>query len=220
MTHGLITSLLLGAVVYLLYRQIELKHDLAGRNNRDGDYVSALTGFVDTFEGYSGCHGRLMADECENLARRGGMPEETIFSLRMAALLHDCGELSLPKELLRANRRLSPEEWDLIKSHPLIGELMIREVVDPGDEVPCIVRWHHERWDGGGYPDRLQGEQIPPAARILALVDAVVAMSSARPFRPAYVADEIRQELKRMAGFQFDPAWVKLYLEILVEKPA
>ena len=125
--------------------------------------------------------------------------------LALAAAVHDIGKIGVPGEVLRKPGALDPWERAAIERHPSEGERLLEPHVDSAD-VLAIVRSHHERWDGGGYPDGLTGEQIPLGARIVAVADAFTAMVEPRPYRKARSAELARAELLEQAGRQFDPA--------------
>ena len=128
-----------------------------------------------------------------------------------AAELHDIGKLALPEALLAKPGPLDDQEWELVREHTLIGERII--AADDGlGPVASIVRSTHERWDGGGYPDGLAGEEIPLAARIIAICDAYEAMTTTRAYRDALTHDEAVKELRDSAGTQFDPALVEMFI--------
>jgi ribonuclease P protein subunit RPR2 len=122
-------------------------------------------------------------------------------------LLHDIGKLAVPDAILRAPGDLTDEQWALMRHHPEEGVRMLASVPFLGSALD-IVRYHHERWDGSGYPDGLRGEEIPLWARIFSVVDALDAITAKRPYRPARSYDEALAEIRRHAGTQFDPAVV------------
>jgi diguanylate cyclase (GGDEF)-like protein len=141
------------------------------------------------------------------IGRDLGLAEGELDDLQRAALLHDIGKLAIPDTILHNPGPLSTEEWAFVQRHTLIGERIL--AVSPIlRAVGRIVRSSHERWDGGGYPDGLAGEEIPLAARVIAVCDAWDAMTTDRPYRAALSRDEARRELERCAGTQFDPAVV------------
>jgi putative nucleotidyltransferase with HDIG domain len=129
--------------------------------------------------------------------------------LEFGALLHDIGKLHTPDEILNKPGKLTPEEWGIIKRHPEDGQAMLDRIGGVLAEVGLIVRGHHERWDGRGYPDGLVAEQTPLAARIICVCDAFSAMTTNRPYRGAMPVDEALDELDTCAGTQFDPEVVK-----------
>jgi len=203
---------LFGLVCFLIFKFTQLKERLEGFSFPDMPYLMGMSRIIDAFEAYEKPHAVKMALLAEKIAREIGLPEETVFAVKVSANLHDCGELNLPKEIFKSERKLSNDEWFLIQAHPIIGETTLRKTVPLNDEVPSLVRWHHEKWDGTGYPDQLTGNEIPIGARILGIVDAISAMSHDRPYRKALSRSKILEELKRLSGFHFDP---EIVLEIL-----
>ena len=133
--------------------------------------------------------------------------------LTLGALLHDVGKIGVPDAILHKPGALSAEEWEVMRRHPLQGAEMLASFAQFVSALP-LVRSHHERWDGQGYPDGLAGESIPLAARIFALADTHDAMSSDRPYRAALPFEMIREEIRRGSGTQFDPALVNVFLSI------
>lgn len=129
------------------------------------------------------------------------------------ALLHDVGKLLIDARILKKPGPLTREERDQVETHPIAGERLVRDAVE--SEVAVVVRAHHERWDGGGYPHGLTAEEIPLAARIVAVADAFLAMLEARPYRLPIDEDAAVDELKRGAGSQFDPSCVDALLRVL-----
>jgi putative nucleotidyltransferase with HDIG domain len=125
-------------------------------------------------------------------------------AIRAAALLHDIGKLAVPEQILSKPGRLTPEEFEKMKIHPLVGAEILNRVQFPYPVVP-IVRSHHEKWDGTGYPDSLKGEAIPVGARILAVVDCFDALTSERPYRRAMSPEEAMKHLRMERGKSFDP---------------
>ena len=145
------------------------------------------------------------------------LTEEETDALRAAALLHDIGKLAVPDHIINKPGRLTPEEFEKMKIHPIIGADILEKVAFPYPVAP-IVRAHHEKWDGSGYPDGLKGEQIPIGARILATVDCMDALSSDRQYRKALPLDEAMQSIANESGTAFDPRVVEIlqrrYLEL------
>jgi two-component system cell cycle response regulator len=146
-----------------------------------------------------------------------GLRPDELDELVRAAQLHDLGKLAIPDEILHKNGPLDEGEWAFVRQHPLVGERILR--ASPAfRNVATIVRSTHERWDGGGYPDGLSGEEIPLAARILAVCDAFTAMTSHRAYRPALSEHEALIELERYAGTQFDPTVVAVFSDCVRER--
>jgi diguanylate cyclase (GGDEF)-like protein/putative nucleotidyltransferase with HDIG domain len=141
------------------------------------------------------------------LARKLNFTDDEIEALRAAALLHDVGKLAIPEHIINKPGRLTPEEFEKMKIHPVVGAEILERVAFPYPVAP-IVRSHHERWDGSGYPDGLRGEQIPRGARVLAAVDCLDALASHRQYRHAMSLDAAMEKIVTMSGSAFDPTVV------------
>jgi putative nucleotidyltransferase with HDIG domain len=139
--------------------------------------------------------------------------------VELGAVLHDIGKVRVPEAILNKASALTDEEWAVMRTHPEVGERILRPIKSLEAILP-IVRHHHERWDGRGYPDGLAGRAIPLGARIVAVCDAYRAMTEDRPYRNALPAEEARAELQRCAGTQFDPECVELLLRALDKRDA
>jgi HD-GYP domain-containing protein (c-di-GMP phosphodiesterase class II) len=137
------------------------------------------------------------------------VPEHELRTWEWAALLHDVGKIGIGPPLLDKVGTLSGAEWAAMRQHPAIGERIVR-TIPALHTVSLIVRYHHERWDGAGYPDRLAGPAIPQAARVITLADAYETVRAGRPYRPALTRDQALDELGRAIGTQFDPALAPL----------
>jgi ribonuclease P protein subunit RPR2 len=144
------------------------------------------------------------------LARAVGLSLEESPQIEFGFLLHDIGKVAVPDAILFKTSRLTEKEYALIAQHPVVGAEILRDVDFLG-EGKLVVRHHHERWDGTGYPDGLEGEAIPLAARVFAVADALDALTTDRPYRPAAGWREARHEIRRFSGRQFDPAVVAAY---------
>ena len=143
------------------------------------------------------------------VAKELGFAESEIEALRAAALLHDIGKLAIPEHIINKPGRLTPEEFEKMKIHTLVGAEILQRVAFPYPVAP-IVRSHHERWDGTGYPDGLKGEEIPPGARVLAAVDCLDALASHRQYRNAMSLDAAMQNVASMSGSAFEPRIVEV----------
>src|SRR5262249_35592048 len=143
------------------------------------------------------------------IAKQLNLGEEQIEALRAAALLHDIGKLAVPEQIINKPGKLTPEEFEKMKVHPIVGAEILDRVAFPYPVSP-IVRAHHERWDGTGYPEGLTGEDIPIGARILAAVDCLDALASHRQYRPALPLNEAMAKVKEKSGTWFDPAIVEI----------
>ncbi len=145
------------------------------------------------------------------VARRLGLPERELPDLGRGALLHDIGKIGVPDAILLKPGKLNEAEWAEMKRHPQTGYDILKSI-DFLDRSAEMVLSHQERFDGGGYPRALAGEQIPIAARIFAIADTYDAMTSDRPYRKALSADAARQEIARCSGTQFDPRCAEAFL--------
>lgn len=171
-------------------------------------------------------HSKRVAAISLEIGRAMGLPADELDTLRRAALLHDIGKIGVEDRVLRKTGPLSDDEWDAMKEHPLIGYKMLSGLPFLKPSLDGVLH-HHERWDGGGYPDGLKAEGISAIVRILTLADMLDAMTSDRPYRPALPFENAIYEVRRLAGAQFDPQVVEAFLErtsqiaeLLKEKPA
>lgn len=163
---------------------------------------------------YSYGHPERVANYSVLLGRALGMPEEKLELLRIGALLHDIGNIEIPDEILNKKDQLTPEEFEVIKEHPVFSANIIK-ALSQMDNLLDDIRHHHERYDGYGYPDGIGKGQIPIGARIIAIADAFDAMQSDRPYRKAMSIEEAVEELQEHSGTQFDPELVRLFLSQL-----
>lgn len=170
--------------------------------------VSALSGAMDARPDAHTGHGAGVARVALSLGRRLDLDGAALEDLRLAALLHDIGALSIPEAILQKAGPLSEGEWEVVRTHPG-RSVEVLEPVRQYQRLLPIIRAHHERWDGTGYPDGLKGEAIPLLARVLAVADAFDALTAPRPWRSAQAADEALQEIRRHAGSRFDPRVVE-----------
>ena len=168
---------------------------------------------TDRFERYENAHAQRIAGIADEIAMVFHLARHDRGSLQAAALLHDLGEVAMERDYIQASRALTFEERLDLARHPVIGE---REASRAGADraAQLLVRWHHEWWNGAGYPDALRREEIPLAARILRVADSYVALTEARPFRAALSEDEARRQLAEFAGIEFDPAVVNVLLSL------
>jgi diguanylate cyclase (GGDEF)-like protein len=171
----------------------------------------ALVAAVDAKDHYTARHSRAVTTYAIALAQAVELPPEKIAVLKTATLLHDVGKIGIPDSLLSKNGKLTPEEWETIKTHSSLGTNIISHVPSLASCLPIILH-HHEHYNGRGYPDGLKGEAIPLEARILAIADAFASMTSVRPYRRALSYSEAIEELKRCSGTQFDPGLVTLFI--------
>ena len=140
------------------------------------------------------------------------MEPEELTTLRFAAVLHDIGKIGLAEEIIGKDTPLDEAEWVVVRRHPIVGEALVGSIPFL-EEAASVIRHHHERWDGEGYPNRLIGEEIPLLARILALAESYDAMTSERPYRHPLTTERALIELEGNTGKQFDPELVPLFVE-------
>jgi HD-GYP domain-containing protein (c-di-GMP phosphodiesterase class II) len=189
----------------------ESRSDKKGKE--DYNSLTELSAAIDEFEGYAHPHGKRIAVISEALAEKFNFGSQDCLTLRQAALVHDIGELVMNREYIKANRLLREEERLDLQRHPVIGE---QETAKRGlsRAVQLLVRWHHEWWNGTGYPDALEREQIPLAARILRVSDTFCALTDSRPFSNAISTEEAKRYLIEWSGIEFDPKVVKAFLSL------
>lgn len=172
-----------------------------------------LSATIDSFEGYANSHALRIATITEAIAQKFDLADHDRFCLRQAALVHDIGELVMNRAYIKSVNALKDNERVDMQRHPVIGE---QEASRRGlsRAVQLFIRWHHEGWNGSGYPDCLEYNQIPLAARILRVADAYSAMTDSRPFRAAISASTAKKHLIKWAGIEFDPLVVKVFLSL------
>ncbi len=176
--------------------------------------VKALSGAVDAKDTYTNGHSLRVAEYSKEIARRAGLPVETQDDIYMMGLLHDVGKIGVPDAIINKPIHLTEEEFTVIKNHPVMGARILKNIKD----FPKLItgaRWHHERYDGRGYPDGIAGEEIPLEARIIAVADAYDAMSSRRSYRDVLPQDIVRLEIEKGKGTQFDPAMTEIALAMI-----
>jgi putative nucleotidyltransferase with HDIG domain len=179
----------------------------------NNELFSILAKIVDVRDPYVTSHTTRVAEYAVAVASELGLPLARVETIRQAALLHDIGKIGIPEDILHKPTRLTDEEYHLVQRHTELGAELLETCQGLRHLVP-LVKHHHERWDGTGYPERFQGEAIPLEARILAVCDAVEAMASDRPYSRARSLDQIVAELQQCAGTQFDPAIVAVFVKV------
>lgn len=195
-------------------------NSIFGEKTAADDPLLRSAAAMDEFEGYPRGQANRVAWISDALGEAFNLASRDRTFLQQAALLHDIGEVRMNREYIGAERSLSASELLDMQRHPVIGEQEIAKLGLPRG-VQLIVRWHHEWWNGSGYPDGLEGEQIPLAARILRIADTYCALTTGRPFRTAISDEEARKYLTLWAAIEFDPAIVMAFREvkILSESP-
>lgn len=178
------------------------------------DTIQSLRYAVEAKDPYTRGHSDRVSEYAVLIGRKMGLPEDEIKTLQIGGLFHDIGKIGVPDSILQKEAKLTDDEYSQIKNHPSIGAHILGEAEAFKDIIP-IVKHHHERFDGRGYPSRLSGEEIPLLARITAVADTFDAMTSKRSYRNALDIQYVKEEIERCKGTQFDPKIAKVFLEIL-----
>lgn len=173
--------------------------------------LHALTSAIDAKDSYTFGHSERVALLSEMLARAAGIDESIVERIYIAGLVHDVGKIGVPERVLCKAGRLTDEEFGLIKMHPGIGANMLRDIRQMEDLIPGVL-YHHERWDGQGYPEKRVGLDIPLFGRVIGLADAFDAMSSDRTYRSALDIHQVLSEIEKCKGSQFDPELAEIFL--------
>lgn len=176
--------------------------------------ISALMSALEARDPYTQAHTSRIRDMAVALAVGLQVPSDIRRAVKLGAILHDVGKIGIPDAILLKPGPLTDEEWVIMRAHPAIGERMLGNIDFINPALP-IIRHHHERWDGRGYPDGLAGERIPVGARIVAVCDALDAMTSDRPYRPGMTIGAACDELLVCAGTQFDPTCAALLVDVV-----
>lgn len=178
--------------------------------------IHALSSAIDAKETYTDGHSARVAAYARELARRLGKPETKVKTIYNIALLHDIGTIGIPTTIINKPGKLTDEEYNIVKSHSMKGYEILKTISEM-PELATGARWHHERYDGKGYPDGKAGEDIPEIARIICVADCYDAMSSDRVYRKALPQHMVREEIERNKGTQFDPAIAEVMLQMIDE---
>ena len=176
--------------------------------------VMALAGAIDAKDAYTNGHSSRVAEYSRTIAGLAGFTHEAQEEIYMIGLLHDVGKIGVPNAIINKTSRLTDEEYEIIKSHPVLGEKILKKIPD-FPKLLTGARYHHERYDGKGYPDGLSGTDIPVEARIIAVADAYDAMSSRRSYRDVLPQAQIRAEVEAGSGTQFDPVFADIMLSMI-----
>jgi diguanylate cyclase (GGDEF)-like protein len=176
--------------------------------------IYALTAAIDAKDHYTFGHSQRVAEYATVLASALDLDKSYIESIREAALLHDVGKIGIPENILTKAGKLTDEEYEIVKKHVEMSLAIIKHLPSLNYTVPAVLG-HHERWDGRGYPRGIMGENIPLAARCLAIIDAFDAMTSNRPYRTALSVESALNEIKNNIGYQFDPKLANLFIELV-----
>jgi HD-GYP domain-containing protein (c-di-GMP phosphodiesterase class II) len=188
-------------------------HKQRRRPSAERQSVDVLVSVLQERDSLLAHHLADVADLAEAVSRRLNVETTDLQTIRQAAELHDVGKLAIPEEILSKPGPLTEDEWEFVKRHTVIGERILASA--PALRAAAeIVRSSHERWDGGGYPDKLRAGEIPLGARIISVCDAFDAMTSARPYASSLSRQEAIRELLRCSGTQFDPDVVEAFADV------
>ena len=178
--------------------------------------METLAGAIDAKDEYTNGHSMRVAAYSREIARRFGESEKEQEDIYYMALLHDIGKIGVPDVVITKEGKLTESEYDIVKNHPSIGAEILKHISEiPG--VDAGARWHHEKYDGTGYPDGLKGEEIPIVARIIGVADSYDAMASTRSYRKVMPQEAVRAEIEKGRGTQFDPVFADIMLEMIDE---
>ena len=205
-------------IIDLNHLQKDLALEVEKKTKENADLflhiVEALADAIDAKDTYTNGHSGRVATYAREIAHRYGYSPKREKNIYMMGLLHDIGKIGVPDAIINKPARLTDEEYNLIKEHALMGAKILKNIV----EMPSLVtgaRFHHERYDGNGYPDHLKEIAIPEEARIIAVADAYDAMSSRRSYRGIMSQEKVREEILKGKGTQFDPNITEIFLDIL-----
>ncbi len=195
---------------------VELKEQQKKINDLYIQTVTALSEAVDAKDRYTSGHSKRVAEYSRMIAERMGKSKKEQEAIYRAGLLHDVGKIRIPVEIINKPGRLTDEEFNIIKLHPVTGYHILHGI-SGNSEIAIAAKYHHERYDGKGYPNGLEGENIPEAARILGVADSYDAMTSNRSYRNALPQDVVRAEIEKGKGTQFDPYVADVMLQLMDE---
>jgi len=178
--------------------------------------VKALSNAIDAKDAYTNGHSARVAAYSREMARRAGFSEAVQNDIYVMGLLHDVGKIGIPDAIINKKTKLTDEEYSIIQRHSVLGAEILGNITE-FPQLTAGARWHHERYDGRGYPDGISGEEIPVEARIIAVADAYDAMSSRRSYQDVIPQAQIQDEIKKGSGTQFDPVFAQIMLQMIDE---
>jgi putative nucleotidyltransferase with HDIG domain len=210
---GIIIVFIVSFISYILLNRFK-GYVAAVKNSYDQQLIGIVKGVIATLElkdPYTRGHSERVADYAQTLAKETGLfSKEDLKAFNYACLLHDIGKIHIPDQILMKPTQLTNEEYEIIKTHPAVGAEAVKDVEGLVDHIN-VIRSHHERWDGKGYPDQLKGKDIPILARVVSIADAFDAMTSSRSYRSALSLEEAYSRIIEGKGTQFDPEIVDVF---------
>ncbi|MCR5847923.1 MAG: response regulator [Lachnospiraceae bacterium] len=215
-----ILQLRVGHILELITLQKQLSTEVEEKTRENRNLflhlVESLAVAIDTKDNYTNGHSQRVAEYSKEIAKRAGFSEKDREEIYIMGLLHDIGKIGVPDAVINKPDRLSDEEFDMVKKHPVMGANILEKVKEDPN-LALGAKFHHERYDGKGYPDGLSGSEIAESAKIIAIADAYDAMSSFRSYRDVLKQDVIIEEIKKGRGTQFDPKYADIMLSIIEE---
>lgn len=178
--------------------------------------IHTLVNAIDAKDPYTNGHSARVAEYSVMIAERMGYNEEELVKVRYMALVHDIGKIGIPDAIINKTTQLTGEEYEIVRAHPVIGGNILKDITEI-PEIATGARWHHEMYDGSGYPDHLAGDEIPEIARIIAVADTYDAMTSKRSYRDILPQQVVRAEIVKGRGIQFDPEMADIMVQLMDE---
>lgn len=218
LTINVIVSILTFGLIFFFYYIGYKNEQIYGKKVEEMNIqiVTALAAAIDAKDNYTNGHSSRVAEYSKMIAAQCGYSKHDQDEIFMAGLLHDVGKIGVPDEVINKQAKLTDEEYEIIKKHPVIGNGIL-EGIKERPKLAIGARWHHERYDGKGYPDGLVGDNIPDVARIIAVADAYDAMTSKRSYRDVLPREKVIDEIKTCSGTQFDPVFADAMLKLIEE---
>lgn len=211
-----LTSLQKNLHMQVIERTRELEEE---RNNKEKlmlELTKALAATIDAKDKYTSGHSLRVAQYSREIAKRLGYTEKQQDDIFLIGLLHDIGKIAVPDEIINKTSKLTAEEYEIVKKHPISGSEIL-STIESMPEIKEGARWHHERWDGKGYPDNLLADEIPTNAQIISVADSYDAMTSTRSYRGVLPQKDVRKQIELGIGTQFNPDAAKIMLQLIDE---
>ena len=207
-------ALLIYVITYTQIRKYKIRHERDNEIIKES--IETFTGFIDAKDPYTNGHSNRVAQYTRMIAEKMGYEGEDLDRIYYVALLHDCGKIGVPDNVLGKPSRLTDEEYEIIKSHTVRGGMILNHFKSM-ENVGEGALYHHERYDGNGYPEGKKGEEIPLIARMICVADSFDAMNSNRVYRKKLTKEDIFEEIEKNKGKQFDPKIADVFLELIKE---